>query len=284
MALSNHHGSVQELSDLLSCLYQLGRDVPDLLISLAKMVQPQLSDEKAVTALSKMFADLPTFLSQQHSQQIQNLPSPEFVTLRLLIQLQELQKLIHNISHLQLLHLTNNLIPPATLQTQAEFMEKVQQIFQSWTRETLLHYNEVLSSTPLHMERQQLLQLEPHIPWELLHFVLEMLKLPLDELCGFQEWLIKLPKSLVVILVQLLQLEPSSVLELKQRMSYSNFNSDDGTSDDVNTTSQQLQTQLPLSVMATGEGLVVAHPIKKSTNALITSSDISRSMELSTEE
>lgn len=70
------------------------------------------------------------------------------------------------------------------------------------------------------MERQQFLQLEPSMPWELLHFIIEMLKLPLDELCSFQEWISKLPKNHLLIIIQLLQMEPSALLELKRRFEF----------------------------------------------------------------
>lgn len=221
---------VQQLYELLCCIHQIGKDLPQLLIHLVTIVQPQLPQERIIPVLGKMFEDIPGFL-HQHEQQPTNQqflkllvdPPSELITLRLLLNLRELQQLIQKMSYLQLLHLSNNILPPGPQSLQVEFMQKAQEIFQSWTQEVIQNHHHVLSETPLHMERQQLLQLEPQLPWELLHFIIELLKLPLEELLNFKEWMSKLPRKQLIILVQLLQMEPSSLLELKQRMDSLSF-------------------------------------------------------------
>mmetsp|Transcript_7680 Transcript_7680/g.10597 ORF Transcript_7680/g.10597 Transcript_7680/m.10597 type:complete len:531 (+) Transcript_7680:75-1667(+) len=221
---------VQQLYELLCCIHQIGKDLPQLLIHLVTIVQPQLPQERIIPVLGKMFEDIPGFL-HQHEQQPTNQqflkllvdPPSELITLRLLLNLRELQQLIQKMSYLQLLHLSNNILPPGPQSLQVEFMQKAQEIFQDWTQEVIQNHHHVLSETPLHMERQQLLQLEPQLPWELLHFIIELIKLPLEELLNFKEWMSKLPRKQLIILVQLLQMEPAALLELKQRMDSLSF-------------------------------------------------------------
>jgi len=66
------------------------------------------------------------------------------------------------------------------------------------------------------------LQLEPHLPWEILHLVIELLKLPIEELFSFQAWLTKLPPHHIRMLIQLLQIESYTLLEIKRRITSSN--------------------------------------------------------------
>lgn len=221
----------QQLYDLLCCLHQLGRDLPQILIHLAEMVQPELSQGRLVPVLGKMFEEIPLLLQQSplQFQKMTTEPPPDLVTLRLLLDLHELQQILQQISYLQLLHLTNNIIPPGPHTMQLEFLQRAQEIFQSWSRDTLAHYHQDLSETPLHLERQRLLQLEPQVPWELLHFLIELLKLPIEELYSFREWISILPKKQLMLIVQLLQMEPSAILEIKRRMDFSMARAEDET-------------------------------------------------------
>lgn len=209
----------QQLYELLVCLHQLGMEFPQILIHLAGIVQPSLTPEMLVPVIRKMFEEIPQML-QQSPQQLQKmvLDPPESLTFKLLLDFRELQQLLQQISYLQLLHLSNNLIPPGPLPQQLEFLQKAQEQFQSWNQESLQNLHQVLSETPLHMERQQLLQLESQIPWELLHFLIELIKLPLEELYGFQDWVSKLPKKQLIMMIHLLQMEPSALIEIKRRM------------------------------------------------------------------
>jgi hypothetical protein len=209
----------QQLYDLLCSLHQFGRDLPYVLIQVTEMVQPGLQPDRLVTQLGKMFEEMPLLL--QNAQQLQKLvldPPSDLNTLRLLLDFRDFQQLVQQISYLQLLHLTNNIIPPGPQTLQLAFLQKAQEIFQSWSREMMTEHHRVLSETPLHMERQELLQREPQIPWELLHFLIEMLKLPINELYHFQDWISKLPKKHLLYIVQLIQLEPAAILEIKRRM------------------------------------------------------------------
>eukprot|EP01114_Cavostelium_apophysatum_P000251 TRINITY_DN10242_c0_g1_i1.p1 TRINITY_DN10242_c0_g1~~TRINITY_DN10242_c0_g1_i1.p1 ORF type:complete len:534 (-),score=148.30 TRINITY_DN10242_c0_g1_i1:264-1865(-) len=211
----------QQLYELLSTLYQLGRDFPQILIFSSEIISPNLPPERRIPILGKMFEELPAVITQNTPQQLHKMavdPPFENLTFRLLLDFRELEQLVQQMSYLQLLHLSNNIIPPGSLQDQLRFLEQAQQIFQSWTPQTLANHHHVLSDTPLHMERQQLLQLEPQIPWELLHFLIELLKLPLEELTSLQEWFQRLPKKQLQVVLQLIQMEPSALLEIKRRM------------------------------------------------------------------
>eukprot|EP01089_Gocevia_fonbrunei_P007670 TRINITY_DN188_c0_g1_i2.p1 TRINITY_DN188_c0_g1~~TRINITY_DN188_c0_g1_i2.p1 ORF type:complete len:487 (+),score=64.81 TRINITY_DN188_c0_g1_i2:436-1896(+) len=129
--------------------------------------------------------------------------------------------ILQQISTLQLLHLTHNTLPPGSQETKTAFLLKVQEAFQSWSPETLRQYHSTLSETPLHLERQQLLQLEPNIPWEILHLLIELLKLPIDELFSFQAWISALPQAHMHILIYLLQIESATLLAIKQKIATS---------------------------------------------------------------
>ncbi|PRP79773.1 hypothetical protein PROFUN_12635 [Planoprotostelium fungivorum] len=210
-----------QLWELLCCLHSIGKELPELLVQVTTLVAPSLHQDKIVPILGKMFEEIPLMLQQQtfkNNPQILKDPPPPYITVRLLLGFRDLQALLHRCSILQLLHLTNNIIPPNTSQQQIDFLLRAQQIFQSWTTDRLHRLHSVLSETPLHMERQQLLQLEPTIPWEMLHFAIELIKLPWEELSSFRTWFSSLPKRHSAVLVNVLQIEPSLLLELKQRL------------------------------------------------------------------
>ena len=211
------------LYSLLSSVHGLGVEYPQLLIQVASFLEPNISSDLIVPSLKKMFEEVPTMLQQKSAQILQKLlqePNNEPISWRLLVDFKELQQLLQQTSYLQLLHLSNNLIPPGPFTAQLEFLLKAQEQFQAWTQDTLVQLHTVLSDTPLHMERQQLLQLEPQIPWELLHFLIELLKLPFEELCSLQEWISKLPKKQLTLILHLLLLEPSALIEIKRRLDF----------------------------------------------------------------
>ena len=113
----------QQLSELLQCLLQLGKEFPQVLVQLAEIAQPDLPQEGAIKMLGKIFTELPPLL-QDNAEQFQQWvvdPPSEFSTLKLLLDLREIQQLLSQISYLQLLQLTNNLVPPGLLLAQFEF-------------------------------------------------------------------------------------------------------------------------------------------------------------------
>eukprot|EP00005_Dracoamoeba_jomungandri_P006015 CAMPEP_0174262348 /NCGR_PEP_ID=MMETSP0439-20130205/12922_1 /TAXON_ID=0 /ORGANISM="Stereomyxa ramosa, Strain Chinc5" /LENGTH=563 /DNA_ID=CAMNT_0015347043 /DNA_START=89 /DNA_END=1780 /DNA_ORIENTATION=- len=215
----------QQLHSLLLKLHQLGQELPQILIYLTQIVQPKLPQNLIIPFLGQMFEKLPPFLSETEPQKLSEIaaePPSDAVPLKILLDLCNVQELLQQISVLQILHLTNNTIPQGTQEQQEGFLKKVQEAFQAWAIDTLKRYHSTLSETPLHLERQQLLQLEPQLPWEILQLLIELLKLPLEELFSFQAWLSKLPPQQIRILIQILQIETSTLLEIKRRIASSN--------------------------------------------------------------
>jgi hypothetical protein len=139
------------------------------------------------------------------------------VTLRLLFNLESVAKLFQQMSYLQTLHLTNNLIAPGPLSQQEDFLLKAQEIFTLWPIDTLKNYHSEIGNTSLQFERKKLLELEPTIPWELLQMFVEIFKLPIEELLDFAQWFTRLSRERLLVLVQILSIEPFWVLELKRR-------------------------------------------------------------------
>jgi hypothetical protein len=210
-----------QLHDLLDLLRSLGTELPQCLVSLTQVVQPQIPNEMRIPLLGKMFAEVPSVVSAATPQQLQQIvlaPPPDAVALRLLLDLRQVQQILQNISYLQLLHLTNGLIPPGSPQAQLKFLNRVQEIFQMWSNNTLELYHKKLAETPVHLERQQLLALEPKISPDAVHLVCEMLKLPRSELLPFKHWIEALPQTHVILLVNLLQMEPQVLIEIKKRL------------------------------------------------------------------
>jgi len=121
--------------------------------------------------------------------------SLSLASIRLLISIRELQELLFEISYVQLLSLTNNMIPPSSEEIQLQFINKIQEIFQGWSSEMLKQLNGALINCALHCERQQLLSMEPSIPWECLHFLIELLKMPFEELESFKNWFSSLSQN-----------------------------------------------------------------------------------------
>jgi hypothetical protein len=221
MTASNSSDVKTELQNLLTSLFELGKELPQCLFSLTQIVQPQIPNEMRIPLLSKMFTEVPSVLQSLSSQQLQQLvhqPRADVVALRLLLDIFQVQKLLQTLSYLQLLHLSNNMLPPGSPQQQLDFLLKIQEYFQYWSNQTLQHYHEVLTNTPLHLERQQLLELEPQIPLECLHLLIDLIKLPLDQLQRFKQWIDSLSREQLILLVNLLQMEPAVLIEIKRRI------------------------------------------------------------------
>lgn len=221
----NNFSIENELNELLLFLQELGKNNPTFLIQIATIAsQNWLPQEQVVPNLGKMFEEIPILLKEKTTQQIEILTNlnnnslDNIITLKLLLDLREIISLLQQISYLQLLQLTHNIIPPGSQNQQLQFLQKIQELFQSWTTEKILNYNQILINTPLCMERQQFLQLEPQVSWELIYFLIELLKLPSEELITFQEWISKLSKSHLILLIYLLQMDSSQLLELKEKI------------------------------------------------------------------
>eukprot|EP01088_Endostelium_zonatum_P020184 TRINITY_DN729_c0_g2_i1.p1 TRINITY_DN729_c0_g2~~TRINITY_DN729_c0_g2_i1.p1 ORF type:complete len:770 (-),score=235.30 TRINITY_DN729_c0_g2_i1:710-3019(-) len=220
----SQHTLNETLKDLIERLHSIGKENDAILIYLAQTAQPTLPPQYVVPLLQQMFCNLPNFLSKITPQQLTDIikePSADFTTLRLLLDLRVVQQILQQISQLQLLHLSNNTVPPGSIEFKISYLKKVQEVFQSWTHDTLRSYHKTMTETPLHLERQQLLQLEPHLSWDIIHLVIELIKLPLEELFSFQSWFSELPPAHLQILIALLAFESATLLAVKQKISIS---------------------------------------------------------------
>eukprot|EP01121_Diplochlamys_sp_Union-15-3_P012034 TRINITY_DN3551_c0_g2_i1.p1 TRINITY_DN3551_c0_g2~~TRINITY_DN3551_c0_g2_i1.p1 ORF type:complete len:643 (-),score=86.60 TRINITY_DN3551_c0_g2_i1:185-2065(-) len=210
----------KQLEELICCLHGLGKELPNCLVSLTQVVQPQIPNETRVPLLRKMFSDVPNFLSRnhQHLSQLVLTPPENELAFRLLLDLRKIQHLLSSVTNPQLLQITNRMIPPGSPQKQLEFFCQLQELFQSWTPQVLAGLNQVISDSPVHLERQHLLQLEPYIPAEIVNSIIDLIKLPLEELQSFKHWIEELPRSLIILMVNLLQMEPAVIVEIKRRL------------------------------------------------------------------
>jgi hypothetical protein len=214
-------GSINEFLELVGALYQLGQEVPHYLLFLSELAEPTLSQDMRTPILGRLFEEVPNLLSNVTAMEfhklIVNVPQ-DAVTLRMLVNLYKISTLFQQMSCLQILHLTNHLIPPGPLAMQAEILTTAQEHMRGWNNERMGMLHEEMGKVSLQLERKRLLELEPTLPWELLQFFMEVLKLPLHELSDFSFWFVPLPTEKVHVLVQILQLEPIIIMEFKRRL------------------------------------------------------------------
>jgi hypothetical protein len=214
--------SLQEtLHDLLCGLYYIGREMPQCLVYLSEVAQPNLPNDRRIPIVSKMFEEIPRMLQELSASQLQeivNHPPNDAVSLRLLLDIREVSLLLQRISILQLLHLTNNVLPPGPIQTQVEFLGRLKGVFDGWDRAKLELYHNELAETPLYLESEKLFTLEPDVPWELIHLLIELLKLPIEQLYSFHDWITVLSHPQLVILAKILQLDSAIILDIQRRL------------------------------------------------------------------
>lgn len=217
-------GFGKECFELLVRLYGIGVEAPNLLIHLANFLKGPCPQEQIISELQSLFKNVPGLLqntsSEQRVEDLFKTEHPFSAECALLLEFRELQQVLQETTHLQLLHLTNNTIPPGPQNLQLEYLQKIQQQFHGWNEEKLKILNNLLMETPLHMERRVLIECEPSINWEILHFLIEMLKLPLGELFSFQRWISKLSRKHLIYLVNLLSFNAPTILELKTRLDF----------------------------------------------------------------
>ncbi|KAM9954548.1 hypothetical protein ACTFIW_003148 [Dictyostelium discoideum] len=210
-----------ELTELLSNLETLAHESIQHLFFLCKVLQPHLTEELRFPLLSKMFSDMPQMIPllsiANHSTYLQD---PNNHAFKLFMDFKELANLLCKISYLQLFHLTNNIIPPGSPQFQFNFFLNVQEYFRLASFDRLRIFNQSLggdqslSNTYLHI--QKIMSLDSSIPIDIIHFVAGIISLPLTDLYLFHHWFSNLSKKLLAVLLALLQLDSSTVLDLKR--------------------------------------------------------------------
>eukprot|EP01103_Thecamoeba_quadrilineata_P012429 TRINITY_DN3200_c0_g1_i2.p1 TRINITY_DN3200_c0_g1~~TRINITY_DN3200_c0_g1_i2.p1 ORF type:complete len:345 (+),score=74.13 TRINITY_DN3200_c0_g1_i2:142-1176(+) len=211
---------LQELHELLYGLYTLGRNIPQCLLYLTEIIQPNLMPDIRISILESMFLELKEYLNNLSEIQLQTLlisrNAIDDQTLRLFLDLREIALILKQISATQLLHISNHVIPPGPIGFQIDFISKIKGIFSEWTEITLCSHHNSLTQTNINQGRQQFLLLEPKLPIECLHLLIEVFKLPLGELLSFHKFITSLQTQQIEYLTKLLQLEPSIILAIKQ--------------------------------------------------------------------
>jgi hypothetical protein len=219
--------SIPELFELVNALYQLGQELPHYLLVLSELAEPNLSQDHRTPILCKLFEEVPRLLSNitplEFHKLIANVPQ-DAVTLRMLVNLYNISTTFQQLSCLQILQLTNNVIPPGPLSMQLEMLLVAQEHMRAWTADTPGQLHDELANTSLELERKRLLELQPKLPWELLQFFMEIIKLPKNESLDFFKWFIQLKREQVFTLVQILQFEPIIILEYKRRLTLPSSN------------------------------------------------------------
>eukprot|EP01128_Nolandella_sp_AFSM9_P005029 TRINITY_DN2373_c0_g1_i1.p1 TRINITY_DN2373_c0_g1~~TRINITY_DN2373_c0_g1_i1.p1 ORF type:complete len:626 (-),score=118.45 TRINITY_DN2373_c0_g1_i1:8-1885(-) len=217
MAASSKEG----LEKLLQSLHSLGQEMPACLISLTQVVQPRLQSTYRIPILGKMFSEVPGFLNTVSVEQLQQVitnPPPDVLSLRMLLDLQQIQSILAHLTYMELVHLTKYLSTGMTPNEQLEHLTQLQTTLQGWSLTTIRQYHHILERTPLHLERSTLLKLEPAFPIAISHLTIQLLKLPFAELEEFKLWMEGLPRPQLILLVNLLQMEGNALFEIKQRI------------------------------------------------------------------
>ena len=219
--------SIAELFELVNALYQLGQELPHYLLVLSELAEPNLSQDLRTPILGKLFEEVPRLLSNitplEFHKLIANVPQ-DAVTLRMLVNLYNISTTFQQLSCLQILQLTNNVIPPGPLSMQVEVLLVAQEHMKAWTPDTPGYLHDELANTSLELERKRLLELQPKLPWELLQLFMEIIKLPKNESLDFFKWFVQLSRERVHTLVQILQFEPIIILEYKRRLTLPSSN------------------------------------------------------------
>lgn len=129
-------GSINEFLELVNALYQLGQEVPHYLLFLSELAEPGLAQELRTPILGRLFEEVPNLLSNVTAMEfhklVANVPQ-DAVTFRMLVNLYKISTLFQQMSCLQILHLTNNLIPPGPLAMQAEILIAAQEHMKHWS-------------------------------------------------------------------------------------------------------------------------------------------------------
>eukprot|EP01133_Synstelium_polycarpum_P007878 gene7878-9248_t len=209
-----------ELRELLQSLQNLSQESIQHLFFLCRALQPHVSEEHRFPLISKMFGDVPKLIDilspanfQSYAQDASN------HAFKLFLDFKELSNLLGRVTYIQLFQLTNNLVPPGSPQFQFSVLMRIQMYFARCSGETLTLLNGSLDTSgqpgPAHLNNQKLLQVDPSIPIDILHFVAGMMALPLSELFAFHSWFISLSKKMLAVLLAILQLESATVLDLK---------------------------------------------------------------------
>jgi len=211
----------KQLVDLLVCLHDIAAVLPQSLVYLSEVAQPELPQESRIPVLGVMFEELSKFFTGTPATELQRAlasPPSDAVSLKLLIALREVALILDELSYLQLLNLANYVPQMGASGSPFAFLTNLQELLRTWDDSDLNNLHTSISKAPLHLERKKLLAMEPNIPWEMLQLMADLLKLPLEELQNLRKLMGRLNARQLEILMRLLLLDSATLMELKRRV------------------------------------------------------------------
>eukprot|EP01126_Amoeba_proteus_P019302 TRINITY_DN19939_c0_g1_i1.p1 TRINITY_DN19939_c0_g1~~TRINITY_DN19939_c0_g1_i1.p1 ORF type:complete len:452 (-),score=88.61 TRINITY_DN19939_c0_g1_i1:86-1441(-) len=213
----------------LQQLSHLRQAVPSSLCKLTYVVQPNLSDKFRLSVLETIFTDIPILLDTVSSEQLVELsrdPPVEATAFRLLLELIQIQNVLENVSVSQLLALGNFLSPSAHQpDTQLWHLTRVQECLRTVSPQQLTQLRLDLEAIPPRQEQEFLSNIFPSLILPgpttgdgVIQVVSRVLRMDLQELVHFREWLLGLHHGHLVLFVNLLNVEVGFIIEIKKRL------------------------------------------------------------------
>lgn len=136
------------------------------------------------------------------------------VAFRVFWSVRQVVLLLNRMSNLQILHLSDSMIPPGSEEMQLSFMAAWQQELQHWSTERVRELHSVVHATPIHLERQRVSGILQQA--QFVGITLSILKLPLEQLVSFHMWFCGLGPGLLRQLVLLLTgMSSAQLIELR---------------------------------------------------------------------
>ncbi len=132
----------KQLADLLVSLYEIGRALPQTLVFLSEVAQPDLRQGSRIPVLGSMFDELPKLFTAPRTTELDKMlmrPPNDAVSLKLLLSLRDVALILDSLSYLQLLHLSNYVPSSNSPETQVAYLRNLQMLFKSWDEVVLQH-------------------------------------------------------------------------------------------------------------------------------------------------
>lgn len=203
-------------------LWSVGAEAMDLLVVLCHIVEPSISGDSIVPALTTMFSELPQWLENTSEEELLKLaeaPPAQAVHFRLLLALRGLGLFLEGVTgrHLELFY---TLLPQGQHDYRLEFVLAVQQVVCSWSHDRIIEMRNMLSPLPEHMRQHQVLCMNPEIQYETLELVSRILCLEEQELSLLLDWFPSLTQKTMSQFISLVSEVPfEALVELRSRLS-----------------------------------------------------------------
>eukprot|EP01129_Flabellula_baltica_P008355 TRINITY_DN3308_c0_g1_i1.p1 TRINITY_DN3308_c0_g1~~TRINITY_DN3308_c0_g1_i1.p1 ORF type:complete len:580 (-),score=98.46 TRINITY_DN3308_c0_g1_i1:605-2344(-) len=210
--------NIDKLNTSLTKLYKLGTDMPDKLVFLTQVVQPNIPDNYRIPILSQMFSEVPSFIGSIPHENLVSVfdnPPDDAVPFKLYVDLLKIQYLFFNLSP-SVLYLLSDLMPSSMApNARLSYLSQLQNTLTSLSKQKIYLIHKELNQTPIHLHKIKLTNALPELSPDVIHHILPFLKLELTELLGFNNWLSNAPGSHLVYIANLVQLGSNDLLVLK---------------------------------------------------------------------